>query len=199
MPVWKPRPTHHEEKESTVRERGTPRGDADILLHVMCILLIMTFPIVQMVSCWGPPQNTGPQAIACLACPIATPLLGSSFCQCDKKELHSLWSSPKCLNRLCLTVFSSLWSSLLLVHIFYPISFFQSTLHLICFDTALLEQPPPPPFSNAPLWLTLFVEVLMIVFWTVAKSAVFPIIVLSKNKIYPQFIQYGWSFIETQI
>ncbi len=25
---------------------------------------------------------------------------------------------------------------------FYPISSFQSTLHLICFDTALLEQPP---------------------------------------------------------
>ncbi len=38
-----------------------------------------------------------------------------------------------------------------------PISSFQSTLHLICFDTALLEQPPPP-FSNDPLWLTLFVE-----------------------------------------
>uniref|UniRef100_A0A672NRT5 protein-tyrosine-phosphatase n=1 Tax=Sinocyclocheilus grahami TaxID=75366 RepID=A0A672NRT5_SINGR len=28
----------------------------------------MTFPIVQMVSCRGPPQNAGPQAIACLAC-----------------------------------------------------------------------------------------------------------------------------------
>ncbi len=55
-------------------ERETPRGDADILLHVTCILLIMTFPIVQMVSCRGPPQNTGPQATACLACPIATPL-----------------------------------------------------------------------------------------------------------------------------
>ncbi len=26
----------------------------------------------------------------------------------------------------------------------YPISSFQSTLHLICFDTALPEQPPPP-------------------------------------------------------
>ncbi len=33
-------------------------------------------------------------------------------------SVHSLWSSPKCLNRLCLTVFSSLRSSLLLVHIF---------------------------------------------------------------------------------
>ncbi len=40
----------------------------------------------------------------------------------------------------------------------YPISFFQSTSHLTCFDTALLEQPPPPPFSNDPLWRTLFVE-----------------------------------------
>ncbi len=34
----------------------------------------MTFPIVQMVSCRGPPQNTEPQAITCLACPIATPV-----------------------------------------------------------------------------------------------------------------------------
>ncbi len=32
-------------------------------------------------------------------------------------SVHSLWSSSKCLNRLCLTVFSSLRSSLLLVHI----------------------------------------------------------------------------------
>ncbi len=37
----------------------------------------------------------------------------------------------------------------------YPMSSFQSTFHLICFDTALLEQTP---FSNDPLWLTLFVE-----------------------------------------
>ncbi len=85
MPVWKPRPTHHEEKESTVRERGTPRGDDDILLHVTCILLIMTFPIVQMVSCRGPPQNTGPQAIACLACPIATPL---GVCYGQRTQVH---------------------------------------------------------------------------------------------------------------
>ncbi len=35
-------------------------------------------------------------------------------------SVHSLWSSPKCLNQLCLTVFSSLQSSLLLVHLFLP-------------------------------------------------------------------------------
>ncbi len=35
-------------------------------------------------------------------------------------SVHSLWSSPKCLNQLCLTVFSSLRSSLLLVQLFLP-------------------------------------------------------------------------------
>ncbi len=97
-------------------------------------------------------------------------------------SVHSLWSSPKCLNRLCLTVFSSLWSSLLLVHIF-PLNFFLP----VNFAFNMLWYSTPwtvTPFSNDPLWLILFVEVLMIVFWTIAKSAVFPIIVLSKNKRY---------------
>ncbi len=61
-----------------------------------------------------------------------------------------------------------------------PISSFQSTLHLICFDTALLEQPPLSVMTLCDLpslW-----RVSMIVFWTIAKSAVFPIIVVSKNK-----------------
>ncbi len=31
-------------------------------------------------------------------------------------------------------------------------------------------------------------RVSMIVFWTIAKSALFPIIVVSKNKRYPEFI-----------
>ncbi len=67
-------------------------------------------------------------------------------------SVHSLWSSPKCLNRLFSTVFSSLRSSSLLVHIFLhnvflPVNFlWNSTLW-----TAT-------PFSNDPLWLTLFVE-----------------------------------------
>ncbi len=62
----------------------------------------------------------------------------------------------------------------------YPISSIQSTLHLICFDTALLEQPPLSVMTLCDL-LSLW-RVSMIVFWTIAKSAVFPIIVLSKNK-----------------
>ncbi len=111
-------------------------------------------------------------------------------------SVHSLWSAPKCLNQLCSTVFSSLWSSLLLVHIFLP-NFFQSTLHLICFNTALIEQSPLSVMTLCYL-LSLW-RVSMIVFWTIAKSAVFPIIVLSKNKRCPQCILYGWSFIKTQI
>ncbi len=83
-------------------------------------------------------------------------------------SVHSLWSSPKCLNWLCLTVFSSLRSSLLLVHIFLPISSFQSTLHLICFDTALLEQPPLSVMTLC--YLSSLWRVSMIVFWTIAKS-----------------------------
>ncbi len=80
---------------------------------------------------------------------------------------------------------------------FYPISSFQSTLHLICFDTALLEHPPLSVMTLCDLpslW-----RVSMIVFWTIAKSAVFPIIVVSKNKRYPEFMLYRWSFIETQM
>ncbi len=92
-------------------------------------------------------------------------------------QYYQAWSHP-----CCLCTFS------------YPISSFQSTLHLICFDTALLEQPPVSVMTLCDLpslW-----RASMIVFWTIAKSAVFPIIVVSKNK---RFILYGWSLIETQI
>ncbi len=80
---------------------------------------------------------------------------------------------------------------------YYPISSLQSTLHLICFDTALLEQPPLSVMTLCDLpslW-----RVSMIVFWTIAKSVVSPIIVVSKNKRDPEFVLYGWSFIETQM
>ncbi len=61
-------------------------------------------------------------------------------------SVHSLYISPKCLNRLCLTVFSTLRSSLFLVHIFLP-NFFLPVLPWTA-----------TPFSNDHLWLTLFVE-----------------------------------------
>ncbi len=69
---------------------------------------------------------------------------------------HSLWSSPKCLNLLCLTVFSSLRSSLLLVHIFLPKVFLPVNF---AFNMLWYSTPwTPTPFSNDPLWLTLFVK-----------------------------------------
>ncbi len=63
-------------------------------------------------------------------------------------SVHSLWSSPKCLNWLCLAVFSSLQSSLLLVHIFLP-NFFPP----VNFAFNMLWYSTPwtaPPFSNVP-------------------------------------------------
>ncbi len=97
------------------------------------------------------------------------------FTPCE--ALPSVWISfawqysQACGHPCCLCTFS------------YSISSLLSTLHLICFDTALLEQPPLSVMTLCDLhslW-----RVSMIVFWTIAKSAVFPIIVVSKNKRYP--------------
>ncbi len=107
------------------------------------------------------------------------------------EALTSVWISfawqysQACSHPCCLCTFS------------YPNSSFQSTLHLICFDTALCKQPhlSVMTFCDLPsLW-----RASMFVFWIIANSAVFPIIVVSKNKRYPEFILYGWSLIETQM
>ncbi len=80
---------------------------------------------------------------------------GDSWCTLEA-SVHSLWSSPKCLNRLCLTVFSSLRSSLLLVHIFLPNIFLSVNF---AFDMLWYSTPwTASPFNNDPLWFTLFVE-----------------------------------------
>ncbi len=68
----------------------------------------------------------------------------------------------------------------------YPNSSFQSTLHWICFDTALCKQPHLSVMTLCDLpslW-----RASMFVFWIIAKSAVLTIIVVSKNKRYPEFI-----------
>ncbi len=104
------------------------------------------------------------------------------FTPCE--ALPSVWIgfawqySQACGHRCCLCIFS------------YPISSFQSTLDLMCFDTALLEQTPLSVMTLCDL--PPLRRVSMIVFWTIAKSAFFPIIVVSKNKRYPEFILYGW-------
>ncbi len=71
-------------------------------------------------------------------------------------SVHSLWSSPKCLDRLWLTVFSSLLSSLLLVHIFLPKFFLPVNF---AFNMLWYSTPwTATSFSNDPLCLILFVE-----------------------------------------
>ncbi len=116
---------------------------------------------------------------------------GSSHQSTPCEALPSVWISfawqysQACSHPCCLCLFS------------YPNSSFQSTLHLICFDTALCKQPHLSVMTLCDLpslW-----RVSMFIFWIIAKSAVFPIIVVSKNKRYPEFILYGWSFIETQM
>ncbi len=100
--------------------------------------------------------------------------------------LPSVWISftwqysQACGHPCCLCTFS------------YPISSFQSTLHLICFDTLFEQQPlSVMTLCDLPsLW-----RVSMIA-WNIAKSAVFPIIVVSKNKRYPQFILYDGHLLK---
>ncbi len=77
--------------------------------------------------------------------------------------IGSAWQySQACGHPCCLCTFS------------YPISSFQSTLHLICFDTALLEQPPLSVMTLCDLpslW-----RVSMIVFWTIASQQCSPLL-----------------------
>ncbi len=107
------------------------------------------------------------------------------FTSCE--ALPSVWIgfsrqySQACGHPRCLCTFS------------YTMSSFQSTF----FETALFEQPPLSAMTLCDLpslW-----RVSMFVFWIIAKSAVFPVIVVSKNKRYPECILYGWSFIETHL
>ncbi len=50
-------------------------------------------------------------------------------------SVHSLWSSPKFLNRFCLTILTMLWFSRLVEHLFLPHFFLPLNLLLTCLDT----------------------------------------------------------------
>ncbi len=88
--------------------------------------------------------------------------LGSPFPEAIRAWWLLMQFSPcdalpsKCVNRLCLTVFSSLRSSLRLVDLFLPDFFLP-----VNFAFKMLWYSTPwtvTPFSNDPLWFTLFVE-----------------------------------------
>ncbi len=77
-------------------------------------------------------------------------------------------------------------------HFFLPVNFACNMLWYSTHWTA-----PPPPLSVMTLCdLPSLWRVSIIVFWTIAKSAVFPIIVVSKNKRYPQLILYGYLLLK---
>ncbi len=80
---------------------------------------------------------------------------GDSWCT-DSSFSSLLVELSQVFDRLYLTVFSSLLSSLLLVHIFLPNLFLpvNFTFNMLWYSTPWTA----PPFSNDPLWLTLFVE-----------------------------------------
>ncbi len=90
-------------------------------------------------------------------------------------SVHSLWSSPKFLNRFCSTILIRLRLSRLVVHLFLPHFFLPLNFLLTCLDTALCEQTASLAmnvYGLPSLW-----RVSMIVFWTTVRSAVFPMIV----------------------
>ncbi len=55
-------------------------------------------------------------------------------------SVHSLWSSPKFLNRFCLTILIRLRFSRLVEYLFLPHFFLPLNFLLTCLDTALCEQ-----------------------------------------------------------
>ncbi len=59
-------------------------------------------------------------------------------------SVHSLWSSPKFLNRFCLTILIRLRFSRLVVHLFLPHFFLPLNFLLTCLDTALCDLPTGP-------------------------------------------------------
>ncbi len=94
------------------------------------------------------------------------------FTPCE--ALPSVWIgfagqySQACGHPCCLCTFS------------YPISSFQSTLHLICFDTALLEQSPLSVMTLCDL-LSLW-RVSMIVFWTIGSQQCSPLLCFQRTR-----------------
>ncbi len=87
---------------------------------------------------------------------LDTSVCGGSWCQSIPCEVHSLWSSPKFLNRFCLTILRRLQSSRLVVQLFLP-HFFPSTqlsVNMLGYSTLWTASF----FGNVCFWLTLLVK-----------------------------------------
>ncbi len=116
-------------------------------------------------------------------------------------ERGDSWFSFSSLRVKLSQVFESalldVFSSLLLVHIFLPNFFLpvNFAFNMLWYSTHWTA----PPFSNDPLWLTLFVGGVNDRLLDHCQVSSVPHYCVSKNKRYPQCILYGWSFIETQM
>ncbi len=122
---------------------------------------------------------------------------GKTLLTLTAASVHSLWGSSKCLYQLCLTVFSSLRSSLLLVHLFLPKFFLpvNFAFNMLWYSTLWRATP----FSNDPLWLTLFVEGVNNHLLDHCQVSSLPHYCGFKEQEIPRMYTVGWSFIETQM
>ncbi len=87
-------------------------------------------------------EDFGPLGISpvlLLLRPGKTPLM-TTLDALTPASVHSLWSSPKFLNRFCLTVLIRLQVSRLVVHLFLQHFFLPLNFLSTCLDTALCEQ-----------------------------------------------------------
>ncbi len=145
------------------KEDFGPLGNSPVLLLLSPGKTPLTLSVVQE---WLNKRNTTTVA----------KFLDTSVCGgLTPASVHSLWSSPKFLNRFCLTILIRLRFSRLVVHLFLPHFFLPLNCLLTCLDTALCEQPASLAMNVCglpSLW-----RVSMIVFWTTVRSAVFPMIV----------------------
>ncbi len=171
-------------------------GDQVVALQATWAMSFSTLPpdSSTLVSKWNTKlaliwkEDFGPQGnspVLLLLSPGKTPLtttvakfLDTSVCGAldalTPASVHSLWSSPKLLNRFSLTILIRLRFSRLIVHLFLPHFFLPLNFLLTCLDTAPCEQPASLAMDVCglpSLW-----RVSMIVFWTTVRS-VFPMIV----------------------
>ncbi len=100
------------------KEDFGPLGNSPVLILLIPGKTPLTLSVVQE---WLNKRNT-----TTVAKFLDTSVCGGSWCL-DPASVHSLWSSPKFLNRFCLTILIRLRLSRLVVHLFFHTFSFHST------------------------------------------------------------------------
>lgn len=99
-------------------------------------------------------------------------------------SLRSSWSSPKFSNQLFLIILSRLRSVMLLMHLLLPQFSLPVIFPLICFDTALCQQPAFPPSTS---WK--FTFLIQMIFFRNISFLLFYYLQYIFKYITPQYIQ----------